>query len=149
MAVCGLPGPPVGESSLQLLLSLGSSVAASVIQPRLNDSQPVASSPVLAQGVKQLQNSAQQCVCLPIMVAIMHRLQAVWVQSPSSRQFDTTMLWATARLGCFGLMRTREFTMKDPNEPPAIRVFDVAVDSHANLSMLRVLLHRAKTDPFS
>ena len=58
------------------------------------------------------------------------------------------MLWAAACLAYFGFMRAGEFTTSSSIDPPAILASDVAVDSHTNPSMLRILLRRAKTDPF-
>lgn len=56
-------------------------------------------------------------------------------------------MWAACCLGYFGFMGSGELTSL-PGTPPAILASDVAVDSHAGPSMLKVLLRRANTDPF-
>ena len=57
------------------------------------------------------------------------------------------MLWAECCLGYFGFMRSGEFTSARTAEP-AVCLSDVAIDSLHTPSLLRVRLHRAKTDPF-
>ena len=51
------------------------------------------------------------------------------------------------RLGYFGFMRSGEFTITSQSTRPAVRLSGVAIDSHHTLSLLRVRLRRAKTDP--
>ena len=102
----------------------------------------------LLRGVKRSQDSAPNRVRLPITAPIMQQLQAAWARAPPAQQFEATMLWAAACMGYFGFMRAGEFTTSSSNDPPAILASDVAVDSHTNPSMLRILLQRDKTDPF-
>lgn len=82
---------------------------------------------------------------LPITINILQDLLRVWASDPDP--FRARLLWAASCLGFFGFMRSGELT-NDGKEPPAIRVGDVAVDSHTTPSILSVFLRRAKTDPF-
>ena len=100
------------------------------------------------RGIKRTQDSASHRVRLPITAEIMRQLQNVWSNAPAVDQYQATMLWAACCLGFFGFMRAGEFSATNPREPPSIRASDVAVDSHANPTMVRVFLRRAKTDPF-
>ena len=49
--------------------------------------------------------------------------------------------------GLLWLMCSGEFMTVDPSSP-SICVFDATVDSHVSLTMVRITLRRAKTDPF-
>ena len=102
----------------------------------------------ILRGIKRSQDALPQRVRLPVTVDVMRSLQAVWARAPAESQYNATMLWAASCLGYFGFMRAGEFTLVERSAPPAILSSDVSVDSHSNPSVLRVLLRRAKTDPF-
>ena len=61
---------------------------------------------------------------------------------------EARMLWAACCLGYFGFMRAGEFTLDTRSAQPSIYREDVAVDSHHDPTLVRIRLHRAKTDPF-
>ena len=52
-------------------------------------------------------------------------------------------------MGYFGFMRSGEFTTCKANQGDPVSFADLAVDSHSSPSVVRILLRRAKTDPFS
>ena len=83
---------------------------------------------------------------LPITPAIMTRLLEA-IPSVSRSQYEAKLLWAACCLGYFGFMRSGEFTVTSQSTEPAVRLSDVAIDSHHTPSLLRVRLRRAKTDP--
>ena len=58
------------------------------------------------------------------------------------------MLWAACCTGFFGFMQSGEFTCSRANQGATICRSDVAIDSHANPSVVCIFLARAKTDPF-
>ena len=57
------------------------------------------------------------------------------------------MLWAAACLAFFGFFRLGEL-FGNATSPLAVLASDVAVDSHTSPTVLKVHLHRGKTDPF-
>ena len=78
----------------------------------------------------------------------MRQLQNVRTNAPAVDQYQTTMLWASCCLGFFRFMCAGEFSAANLRKPASIRASDLVVDYHANPSMVRVFLWRAKTDPF-
>ena len=61
------------------------------------------------------------------------------------------MLWAACCVGFFGFLRAGEFTVSSNREfdpSSALTLEDVAVDQHANPSMIQINLKQSKTDPF-
>ena len=102
----------------------------------------------LLRGLKRSQDLAPNRVRLLIAASIMQHLQVAWAWAPLAQQFEATMLLAATCLGYFGFLRAGEFTTSSSIDPPAIHASDVAVDSHTNPSMLRILLRQAKMDPF-
>ena len=98
------------------------------------------------RGIKRSSDLSPLRVRLPITTSILLRLKEVWDRAPASDRYKAKLLWAACCLGYFGFMRAGEFTLVDTKEPAAIRVADVAVDSHTSPSMVRVLLRRSKTD---
>ena len=86
---------------------------------------------------------------LPITPPLLQAIKACW--EPRAAQFDTVMLWAACCMGFFGFMRSGEFTVtssRDFDPESCLTAQDVAVDSHASPSMVRVHLKQSKTDPF-
>ena len=76
----------------------------------------------------------------------MRLLRSVWVPS-HGQNYESCLLWAAASLAFFGFLRSGEITTQ-PGVPPAISMSSLAVNDWTNPSVLKVLLHRSKTDPF-
>ena len=71
--------------------------------------------------------------------------------SPRASDFDMVMLWGACCLGFFAFLRAGEFTVPsraayDPSVH--LSVEDVAIDSRAAPSIIRLRLKQSKTDPF-
>ena len=71
--------------------------------------------------------------------------------SPRASDFDVVMLWGACCLGFFAFLRAGEFTVPsraayDPSVH--LSVEDVAIDSRAAPSIIRLRLKQSKTDPF-
>lgn len=61
------------------------------------------------------------------------------------------MLWAAASTGFFGFLRAGEFTVPSGQayDPEVhLNLADLAIDSHKNPSLIRLLIKQSKTDPF-
>ena len=85
---------------------------------------------------------------LPITPVILDRLQDLLCTHGSQ---DDLMLWATACIGFFGLLRAGEFLCSSLEKyDPAVHLSlaDVALDSHSNPTIVRVRIKQSKTDPF-
>ena len=86
---------------------------------------------------------------LPITLDLLQKIQYVLAASHSSLdEFGKTTLWAACCTGFLGFMQLGEFTCSRANQGATICHSDVAIDSHANLSVVRIFLARAKIDPF-
>ena len=86
---------------------------------------------------------------LPITPTILRCLRGAWALDSSCP--DSLMLWAACCIAFFGFLWAAEFTV------PSLRKFDpgahltyrdIAVDSHAKPSTMRVTIKQSKTDPF-
>ena len=106
----------------------------------------------ILKGIKRSEaNSQNTRKRLPITAELMATIQAVLFTGGLSRwdHFSRTMIWAACCTGYFGFMRSGEFTTCRANQGAStIQVSDVATDSHANLTVVRLFLKKAKTDPF-
>ena len=103
----------------------------------------------ILKGIKHMPAAQSKDTRLLITPAILRRLHGLW--SPQAHDPDVMLMWAACCLGFFGFMRAGEFTSPasshfDPES--CLLVSDVAVDQHANPSLLRVTLKQSKTDPF-
>lgn len=101
------------------------------------------------RGIKRSPRLRSPRPRLPITPAILRQLRVVW--SPLATDPDYVMLWAACCLGFFGFMRAGEFTLHSNQAFDAssmLTLQDIAVDQHANPSMVRVHLKQSKTDPF-
>ena len=86
---------------------------------------------------------------LSITPAILRTTKAQWAQH--AKDVDYIMLWASCCVGFFGFLRAGEFTVRtqeDFDPAFALMLEDVAVDRHANPTMVRIRLKQSKTDPF-
>ena len=102
-------------------------------------------------GIKhsQAQAGVLQKPRLPITIAIMRKLQQVWLSSEGYQ--DGTMLWAATTTGFFGFLGTGEFTVPSPltYDPQVhLSLADVSVDSHTAPSQICLRIKQSKTDPF-
>ena len=98
-------------------------------------------------GIKRTQDLSSS-TCLPITdrhMLIIHRSLGFDVQ-------DHVMLWAASTLAYFGILRASEFTvpsLSNFNLLLHLTVADIAVDSQAEPTCLRLSIKTSKTDPFS
>ena len=86
---------------------------------------------------------------LPITPGILRGLKRVWHQEPN--QHDAKMLWAAVCLCFAGFLRSGEATCPTEHsfDPATHLCFtDVAVNSRAAPTALRVTIKASKTDPF-
>lgn len=102
-------------------------------------------------GIKRVEarGSSTSRTRLPITMEILERLRGVWLAQPTGT--DGVMLWAAACTGFFGFLRAGEFTVPsaDAYDPAShLSLNDVALDSHTNPSMVRLVIKQSKTDPF-
>ena len=99
------------------------------------------------KGIKRVSQPLMRRHRLPITPTILRALHAVWSRHPDR---DKVMLWAACCLAFFGFLRAGEFTCPSLSafSPGMLSREDVAVDSHANPSVMTVTLKHSKTDPF-
>ena len=100
------------------------------------------------KGVKKA-TPASTRTRLPITPGILRGLKRVWHQEPN--QHDAKMLWAAACLCFAGFLRSGEATCPTEHSfNPATHLCftDVAVNSRAAPTALRVAIKASKTDPF-
>ena len=101
----------------------------------------------ILKGIKQSQAGTPTRVRLPITAVVMRQLKSIWQAANPDQRFEYTLLWAASCMAFFGFLRLGEVA-SDPSEPPIISVSSIAIDSHSNPSVIRIFLHRSKTDPF-
>ena len=100
------------------------------------------------KGVKRSASNSSSLQWLPITLEIMHLLKMSWVDSKEPHPYLHTLLWAAACLAFFGFLRMGEVT-SSPESPPTILASGLAIDSHTNPTMIKVVLGRTKTDQFN
>ena len=86
---------------------------------------------------------------LLITPEILLKLRGVW--EASSKHHNSIMLWAACCLCYFGFLRSGEITVPSESAYDSgehLNFSDIAVDSVANPSMLKVRIKASKTDPF-
>ena len=86
---------------------------------------------------------------LPITPPLLRQLKGVWAKTSASR--DTKMIWAACCLGFFGFLRAGEMTAPENgsfDKNVHLGFGDIAVDSAAAPSFVRVTIKQSKTDPF-
>ena len=98
----------------------------------------------VTRGIRRSHAGVPKRIRLPISKEIMLKLREVW--SSLTDTFTARMLWAAACLGFFGFMRCGEFCHSASES--SLMLSDIAVDSHVNPTVVRVLLRKAKNDPF-
>lgn len=84
---------------------------------------------------------------LPITASIMRVLRSVWVPLALDQNYESCLLWAAVSLAFFGFLRSGEVTSQ-PGVPPTISWSSLAINAHTDPSVLKVQLHRSKTDQF-
>ena len=100
------------------------------------------------RGVKQehAKRSPGKYTRLPIILLM---LRGVW--EASSKHHNSIMLWVACCLCYFGFLRSGEITVPSESSYDSgeyLNFSDVAMDSVANPSMLKVRIKASKTDPF-
>ena len=113
--------------------------------------QPMPRLEYVLTGIKRVEcrGGNQPRTRLPITMEVLQRLKDVWLAQSWSA--DGVMLWAAACVGFFGFLRAGEFTVPSSTayDPEThLNLSDVALDSHTNPSMARLLIKQSKTDPF-
>ena len=86
---------------------------------------------------------------LPITPRILRRFRAQW--SRVGKDYEETLLWATATVCFFGFMRAGELMMDkktgfDPTQHLALA--DIATDDLSQPTMVQITIKQSKTDPF-
>lgn len=105
---------------------------------------------LVLRGIKMVQASKRKPTARqPITVDLLQKMRGAWINRSAGR--DEKMLWAAASLCFAGFLRSGEITVPSDrafDEAQHLTVQDVAVDSLASPSMLRVKIKASKTDPF-
>ena len=102
----------------------------------------------VTRGIKRSQ-SQQNNVRLPITLEIMKKLRQMWFDVPcDDYSYDMKMLWAIACTAFFGFMRLVEIFSRKGDLTCPLQFTDLATDSHDNPRFFRILIKRAKNDPF-
>ena len=83
---------------------------------------------------------------LPITPSILRQLRALW--SRRAHDYDVVLSWAACCTAFFGFFRIGELTEQSMRSCNGVEVSDVSVDSRENPSMVKIHLHRSKTDQF-
>ena len=94
------------------------------------------------RGVKCSPDPTLLRVSLPITTSILLQLKEIWDRALANDRYRAKLHWAACCLGYFGFIRVGELTLVDTNEPAAIHMAGVALDSHTctSPSVVRVLL---------
>ena len=103
------------------------------------------------RGVKQerAKRSPGKRTRLPVTPEILLKLRGVW--EASSKHHNSITLWAACCLCYFGFLRSGQITVPSElayDSGEHLNFSDIAVDSVANPSMLKVRIKASKTDPF-
>lgn len=101
----------------------------------------------VVRGVKRTRAGDPVRSRLPITPAVLKLIKAVCMAAPPEKRFEHTLLWAVSCTAFFGFLRSGEVTAR-PGEIPVISASGVAVDSHENISSVKLSLHHSKTDQF-
>ena len=102
----------------------------------------------VVRGIKRAPRSPSR-PRLPLTPPLLQAIKTCW--APKAADADTVMLWAACCMGFFGFMCAGEFTVtsaQNVEQETCLSAQDVAVDSHASPSIVRVHLKQSKTDPF-
>ena len=77
------------------------------------------------------------------------QLLQVWsAELTSGDAFQARLLWATACIAFFGFCRLGELLQTSTSVSAPLMLSDLSIDSHSAPSQIRVLIKRAKNDPF-
>ena len=100
------------------------------------------------KGVKRSASNSSSLQRLPTTLEIVCLLKMSWVDSKEPHPYLHTLLWAAACLAFFSFLIMGEVT-SSPESPPTILASGLAIDSHTNPTMIKVVLGRTKTDQFN
>ena len=79
----------------------------------------------------------------------MQKLKQVWLgEELDLASYENHLLWALACTAFFGFLRLGEVFPPVGNCIPPLLLSDLGTDSHSDPSYFRVLIRRAKNDPF-
>ena len=103
---------------------------------------------VVERGIMKAKADTVSRPRLLITADILRRIRGAWAYQASD--FDTIMFWAVCCTAFFGFFRMGEVTARtvDGSGEHCIRMEDVAVDDHANPTVVRINLRSSKTDQF-
>ena len=83
------------------------------------------------------------------MLSIMKKLKQVWLSEESEpANYESRLLWAIACTAFFGFLRLGEVFPPTGNCTPPLLLSDLGTDSHLDPTFFRILIRRAKNDPF-
>ena len=83
------------------------------------------------------------------MLSIMKKLKQVWLGEESEpANYESRLLWAIACTAFFGFLRLGEVFPPAGNCTPPLLLSDLGTDSHLDPTFFRILIRRAKNDPF-
>ncbi|MBF2755156.1 MAG: hypothetical protein ISN29_07860 [Gammaproteobacteria bacterium AqS3] len=100
----------------------------------------------MTRGIKRSQSQGNN-IRLPITLEVLKKLRGSWLETfDGDSSHDMWLLWAIACTAFFGFMRLGEIFSRKGEAP--LKVSDLATDSHDNPSFFRILIRRAKNDPF-
>ena len=112
-------------------------------------STPLRRLELVLRGIKKLKEAAVRPGRLPVTPEVLKIFRHHW--SPRASDFDVVMLWRACCLGFFAFLRADEFTVPSRaayDLSVYLSVEDVAIDSRAAPSIIRLRLKQSKTDPF-
>ena len=109
--------------------------------------EPMPKLALVQRGIQRLKPQSASKPRLPITPAILRQLKALW--TGQATDFNIIMLWAACCTAFFGFFRMGELTsptVTSQGPVDCVSVGDVAVDDHNNPSLVRIHLHKSKTD---
>ena len=100
---------------------------------------------LLLRGVQRIKPSVGRSR-LPVTPLILLRLKEVLALQP--QDYDSKLLWAACTAGFFAFLSSGEFTCSTGSFDPARNITpnDIAVDSHAEPTLMRITIKASKTD---
>ena len=102
----------------------------------------------VTRGIKRSQPPKDN-VRLPITLSVLKKLKQVWLSEESEpASYESRLLWAIACTAFFGFLRLGEVFLPAGNSTSPLLLSDLGTDSHLDPTFFRILIRRAKNDPF-
>ena len=102
----------------------------------------------VTRGIKRSQPPKDN-VRLPITLSVLKKLKQVWLSEESEpASYESRLLWAIACTAFFGFLRLGEVFPPAGNSTLPLLLSDLGTDSHLDPTFFRILIRRAKNDPF-